>query len=188
MFESTLLTHKSLHKYKEKLKTLEHICDLCGQKFVTLLGFKEHKLSMHRTPDSKDFICEICKYLTTTAKKLQIHKYNKHAVERHKNCPYCKFKSPSTQKIHQHIDRNHPETGKKELFCEKCGKGFIFKESLKDHLWRCGENAIRGQIRSCPNCDFVTKDSRKLKKHKKEGCNASTQVSIQMVVVFHSDS
>ena len=45
------------------------------------------------------------------------------------------------QRINIHIDRIHPEHGEKQFFCNTCGKGFIFKDSFKDHcVYYCRKN------------------------------------------------
>ena len=72
---------------------------------------------------------------------LKKHKREKHDISKHKLCPYCGFRSHCQQSVNLHIDRKHPEHGEKQFFCDVCGKGFIFKASLKDHpVYYCPKN------------------------------------------------
>ena len=57
-----------------------------------------------------------------------------HRIDAHKQCPYCSYKSPSGDKLNIHIDNHHPETAEKKFFCDKCSKGFIYKETHTRHI------------------------------------------------------
>ena len=109
------------------------MCDLCGKELSSLKTLEQHKLLYHPTKDVTEYMCEFCAFSTPSSKKLQIHKLAQHEVEKHKNCPHCDFKSPYNQKVRRHIDRQHPEHGEKQFFCDQCGKGFIFHDSFKQH-------------------------------------------------------
>ena len=56
-----------------------------------------------------------------------------HRIDTHKQCPYCSYKSPSGDKLNIHIDNHHPETAERQFFCDKCNKGFIYKETFTRH-------------------------------------------------------
>ena len=71
IFRISLISHKSQHKREEKTKLLEHVCDQCGQKYKSLIGFKEHMLRKHPTNDATDFVCEICGHSAITESKLK---------------------------------------------------------------------------------------------------------------------
>ncbi len=57
----------------------------------------------HSSENVTEFVCEICAYSTPSSMKLQRHKYEKHEVENHKQCPHCDFKAPYDQKVKIHI-------------------------------------------------------------------------------------
>ena len=137
MFKSVFSSHLGMHKTTQK----EHICELCGQKYVSAQSLKEHMLEKHPLPDATDFVCDICGFSTFSDMKLKRHKFVKHEVEKHKPCPYCEFKSPDKQRLNIHLDRIHPEHGEKQFSCETCGKGFIFRDSFKEHgVYYCRKN------------------------------------------------
>ena len=135
MFEGSLKFHMAQHKHKEKLKTITHVCDLCGKELSSLKTLEQHKLLYHPTTDVTEYMCEFCAFSTPSSKKLQIHKLSQHEFEKHKQCPHCDFKSPFNQKIRRHIDRQHPEHGEKQFFCDQCGKGQL----ISDWLFYCLE-------------------------------------------------
>ena len=128
MFEGSLKFHMAQHKHKEKLKTITHVCDLCGKELSSLKTLEQHKLLYHPTTDVTEYMCEFCAFSTPSSKKLQIHKLSQHEFEKHKQCPHCDFKSPFNQKIRRHIDRQHPEHGEKQFFCDQCGKGQLISD------------------------------------------------------------
>ena len=64
---------------------------------------------------------------------LQQEQFQKHEKDKWKPCPHCDYRRPYLGEMQIHIDRRHPEHGEKQFFCDVCGKGFIFKASLKDH-------------------------------------------------------
>ena len=137
MFKSTFSQHLRSHTKTEK----KFICELCATEYTTAQSLKEHLLRSHPLPDATDFVCDVCGFSTFSKTKLKRHRFVKHEIEKHQVCPYCEFRCPDQQNLHTHIDRKHPEHGEKQFFCDTCGKGFIFKESLYDHpLYYCPKN------------------------------------------------
>ena len=124
------LSHHMTWKHREN-----KMCEICGKE-LTQQNLQEHMLLQHniRPKDTTDVVCEICGFSTPSKKKLHAHKHAQHQLDKHKNCPHCDFKSPYRQKINIHIDRNHPDLGgEKQFFCELCGTGFIYKDTLNHH-------------------------------------------------------
>ena len=74
---------------------------------------------------------DICGY--RTAQK-NLTKHNR--VHNKKKCPYCDHSFVSKNYVELHIDRMHQKEEGSDLnhICSQCGKGFIFKFSLTNHL------------------------------------------------------
>ena len=70
MFKSIFSSHQGVHKASLK----EHICELCGQKYVSFVSLREHMLEKHPVPDATDFVCDICGFTTFSDLKLKRHK------------------------------------------------------------------------------------------------------------------
>ena len=111
-----------------------HICDTCGSDYVKLSDLKKHIRLKHNTGEEITMLfCEKCGYSTADKSVLRNHMYCRHNPEKHKKCQYCDFTSPHNNKVHVHIDINHPEKEEKNFLCEKCNKAFIYKASFVDH-------------------------------------------------------
>ena len=112
---------------------------------------------------------------------------HKHKPERHKQCPFCDFKSPNIQKIQIHIDRYHQkEGGEKKHLCDICSTTFIYQTSLSYHKYfKCtkfiGERFPIGKRKrstktyqpkftceiKCDYCEQTLKSSIRIKLHYK---------------------
>ena len=122
--------HKRLaHVEKEKI----HICDTCGNHYKTMEQLRNHVLLKHDYEGKTKLFCEKCGYSTISKIVLRSHMDHKHNIEKHKKCPYCDYTSPLNNKVHAHIDNNHPEKEEKNFLCEKCNKSFIYKATFSDH-------------------------------------------------------
>ena len=66
-----------------------------GQELANHKSLERHMVIQHPTQDATDLVCEICAYSTPSKDKLRAHKFAKHEVEKHKQCPLCDFKSPT---------------------------------------------------------------------------------------------
>ena len=80
------------------------------------------------------FTCDKCDFSALMKGLLSTHKRIVHDVHLHQKCPHCDWKTYSNQKMRCHIDSQHPDHDEKKFFCEHCSKGFIFKNSLQQHV------------------------------------------------------
>ena len=180
IFQNTYKRHYCSAKQNQK----KRVCELCGFECVQKVVFDDHMLLKHNSEDIIKLFCEKCGFSASTKRQLQNHMNFKHKKENHKKCPFCEFRSPRTQKLHIHIDMNHPETAVKNFLCEKCNMAFIYKETFSDHKYNCihGEyyktnrtkNAKKSYAKRIPRytfkCDYCdelieTSTSTKLKSH-----------------------
>ena len=112
----------------------EEICDICGKQVLDYY-LERHKISKHSTENDPQ-VCPDCGVLCKNKEYLEIvHKpacvRNQRAIER-KPCPICgELVRERYMKIHNY---KHNPQNKKPYVCEKCGKGFMDHQKLKDHL------------------------------------------------------
>ena len=94
-----------------------------------------HIASVHKQEEDseKNYVCDLCGYRTD--KRDNLTKHHK-GVHNKQACPYCDHKAASKNNLELHMDKKHQEEHGGELnhICSQCGKGFIFKYSLTDHL------------------------------------------------------
>ena len=174
IFNTTLSQHKTWKHRGNK------VCEICGKE-LSVGNLANHMLLQHgvRPKDTIDVVCEICGFSTPSKKSLHSHKLIQHQVEKHKQCPHCDFRAPSKQKVNIHIDRNHPDSSEHQFFCELCGKGYIYKDTLNHHvIYMCKNSKSLKKIKQsykprtplnipCGYCDQIFKHSKNAKIHYK---------------------
>ena len=165
-YQSSLKRHDSSHlKWAKK-----HICEICATEYQTLNGFREHMAKNHSTGQEAVLICDKCDFTAPLKSILFSHIRQKHDIDKHKQCPCCNFKTPQKQKLCIHIDVHHPEYDEKKLFCDKCGKSFIYELSLKQHVnFRCKfseyEQNERKKVFNCDHCHMTFTKKHNLQSH-----------------------
>ena len=165
-YQSSLKRHDSSHlKWAKK-----HICEICATEYQTLNGFREHMAKNHSTGQEAVLICDKCDFTAPLKSILLSHIRQKHDIDKHKQCPCCNFKTPQKQKLCIHIDVHHPEYDEKKLFCDKCGKSFIYELSLKQHVnFRCKfseyEQNERKKVFNCDHCHMTFTKKHNLQSH-----------------------
>ena len=176
-YQSSVKRHKAQNHQKET-------CHVCGKQLFNKDSLKSHLSAAHKIGEELTFSCQFCPFITHAKGSLKSHIAAKHKIENHKKCPYCEYRSPRTQKLHIHIDMNHPETAVKNFLCEKCNMAFIYKESFSDHKFNCihgdyykinrNKNAKKSYAKRIPRytfkCDYCdelieTATSTRLKSH-----------------------
>ena len=125
--------YNSSLKYHTTTSHSKHMCELCGIEYQISRSLQVHMAKNHNTGEEPVLICEKCDFTAPHKFLLQRHVLQKHDVDKHKKCPCCDFKTPQPQKLYIHIDNHHPEYDDKKYSCDKCGKGFIYDSSLKNH-------------------------------------------------------
>lgn len=133
-FKCPLCDHIAKHKGKltEHMKSVHEkpfACDLCNYRTGEKGKIMQHIANKH-TGDLS-YVCEICGNGFKTKTSLQTHRQNIHFPEP-KVCQTCGTVCPSLARYSAHIFRCGKE--KKRFPCEKCGKTYVNKEILKDHM------------------------------------------------------
>ena len=126
IFEYSCKFHKDVYHNKKG-------CDICGAKFISKQDLENHMIIKHNAEGTK-VSCDKCASSTISMVKLIRHRSNHHSAIQ-KQCPHCNYKTRTNQKLNRHIDNNHSDQdAEKKHVCEKCGKSFMFKSSMIDHV------------------------------------------------------
>ncbi|KFM58891.1 Zinc finger protein 337, partial [Stegodyphus mimosarum] len=117
--------NKSIHVRKNNQNKLVHVRENNQNKCVHV------RENVSRT-EEVSAVCQFCDKKFKSTKQLQRHYEYKHgAITR--ACEVCKIAFFNFHEFCQHC-LNHTRLEKKENVCEKCGKLFMWKTSLKLHL------------------------------------------------------
>ena len=168
------------HGVPQEYKNL--VCELCGYSALTRQHLSRHVHRKHTSMSATPLFCEKCGFSTMSKEKLYKHNVVHHNIENHKKCSYCDFKTSQTNKLHIHIDNNHPEYEEKHFLCEKCNKTFTYQATFTDHSkYKCKYSEYyqtkgrehydkRRIIFKCDYCDdtFKTLKSGVIKNHYKD--------------------
>jgi len=131
MSDSALTQHSKTHeKYFDTSGTID--CPLCKVN-LEKLKLTEHFQQQHSTEEESLTCCLACLEVIPhkNGDKLQQHIFHHH---QHKNvCEICGKNFEKVKKLECHIKTKHfPDS--KDVFCDRCGKGFGHEIALKQHL------------------------------------------------------
>ncbi|XP_022829380.1 gastrula zinc finger protein XlCGF57.1-like [Spodoptera litura] len=103
-----------------------YTCTSCPANFFTMAELCNHRNRVHCK--AKTFKCNLCGYLTTTARLLKTH------ISRHTAtnvvCFMCGMFLDNEEKLAIHQKRHMEQN----FVCRHCDKGFFLRESLRRHL------------------------------------------------------
>ena len=123
-------------RYREKLSLTStvRVCPQPNCDFSTksLQNYNYHIDTRHPETVEKKFFCDQCNKGFASDSTLKMHKSRNH---QNRKCPYCDYVCNGSN-WYMHIDKNHPEHGEKQFFCENCEMGFIFNATLRAHALR----------------------------------------------------
>ena len=133
----TLKSHMVQHDPDKEEKRV-HECKICGSSFFTRSNLGEH---MKTHSDVRPFECNICS--KTFKRNAEYVNHVKNHDEKPHKCKHCPKTYAFRKGLKQHVEKHHPEEAEQmneqikqeEVFpCEKCGKSFRLKSSLKCHM------------------------------------------------------
>ena len=130
-------------------------CKLCGSKFKTSSGLKQHETIVHKTEKP---VCPHCEYEYQNMIKLKRH-INNHTGNRPHVCDQCDYKSLTKGELRRHKNYKHTDT--KKHICPDCGKGFVETSHLRRHkLIHSGERPW-----PCNQCELVFQSKFAVERH-----------------------
>ena len=122
-----------------------NICEECGTSYKSKHYAREHfKLSHNKD----NFVCDIC------CEQIQGYgRFKRHQKRAHREAQVCKECNKSFKNVYQHMKVSHTEDKDKKYQCNTCGKGFVDKTRLKEHV------VIHDTARPfpCKYCQFSSK-------------------------------
>ena len=162
-FQFHLITHKDV----------SHVCHECGTKLKNKNFLRRH-IEYHHKKDDR-CVCDICGFSTTHKDWLRRH-MKTHGGAKRLPCPHCEkdFRDKSTLEVH--LDHNHSVEEEKKFFCQQCGRGFMYRYSLTNHVHKHKQWAQKKLIKKipeakdltptkCPHCDKVLRGECNVRRH-----------------------
>ena len=121
-------TEKAQTKHLKKQHTdTAGVCPDCGKNFENKYYLSSHKRFVH---DEEIHICDLCSKEIRGLAMLKLHKRRFH-----KELEECNLCGKMVKKLKNHVLRLHTDNANKRFKCEYCGKGFIDKADLREHVY-----------------------------------------------------
>ena len=148
------------HHYAEHedFTDLPYLCDNCPKSFPTKTLLSNHRQEKH-TALKKQHPCRFCGKMFTTRSILRVHERG-HTGEKPFACELCEFRATSVKRVTAHKKRQHENRPKNEV-CEICGKGFLLRYQLKEHL----NTHADVKTHPCQLCGKVLKNFNSHRRH-----------------------
>nr|CAI5837184.1 unnamed protein product [Callosobruchus analis] len=163
------------HMSKRHTETFSKFsCDYCQKIFKSKQSLDDHNIKCHPNLDfsfsSKILSCSNCEFKTALKRSLVRHNILHHSEGKAPlyECETCGHKTPLQSNYILHM-RKHADV--KPYCCSGCGKSFLLKRSLDEHILRVhneSEELMKSmtyRILLCEHCDFRTVKSDVLKSH-----------------------
>ena len=140
---------------KEKDESGCHVCSKCGEEFPTKSLMKAHEYKHKKS----EYICDVkdCNEMFLSRNQYTDHMLFKHqrVIQRRKRTAKIKIGEP---------DENQVKEEQNKHLCPQCGKGFVKKESLNQHvMYNHSDKAL--PVHTCNVCGKQFKTNHKLENH-----------------------
>lgn len=153
--------HLNFHIKTKHLKLTKYQCDLCGFRSYGKYEIRSHILIHHLPLElRKEYKCDLCPSILTTAMSLKTHKQHKHSGLKPHMCIFCNKSYALKETLKSHIRNVH--NGERKYKCPTCNKGFNSNPRLTDHI--NNTHGLKQEI-PCEKCGKVFNSLRNLQTH-----------------------
>lgn len=125
------------HSLKERQAHLEvskkccqHVCNLCGERFVTWTIKQSHLTEVHNVP-AKSYSCPECSLVFAQRNSFRAH-FKIYHTNDYVECSYCDKRFENDKSLKKHVVIH---TGERGFICTVCAKAFPRKSTLDQHMW-----------------------------------------------------
>ena len=148
-------TKELLEKHKIRVhKKRQYVCRSCDLSFNNVGKINKHMKLNHGK--ILDHFCTRCEEVYPTKSQLDKHFHSVHD-EKKFQCELCDHISANAQNLKYHVNTVHLKL--KPYFCEKCGKSFVQKRRLEEHILNIHNPEGKAfQCDLCGNC-YASKTS-----------------------------
>ncbi|XP_038220385.1 zinc finger protein 660-like [Zerene cesonia] len=147
--------------HMDKHRTANVQCKECGNTFVNTTGLKNHMRTIHKAL-ARVHACDVCGKRYRRRNSLLAHAQTH--THTHAYCESCDrtFRTHTTLLNHLKMHSKHVSDDVKRYICDECGKKFLKKRSLQDHI---DFDHLKNSKYSCDKCSKVFKCHSGLKRH-----------------------
>ncbi|XP_052757198.1 zinc finger protein 37-like isoform X4 [Galleria mellonella] len=138
---------RTIHMRGVHLKQWPRRCPMCPERFNSNYQRTKHLRMIHNQTTGL-YRCETCGREYYLKYHLLIHIRSVHLQERNQECSICHSRFFSKYCLSRHMVIH---SGEKKFLCGVCGKGYVRKKNLKDHMRQheigficsiCGQNYV----------------------------------------------
>ena len=117
--------------HNKKAKDMIFQCDICQKILSSKSNLENHVKAVHA--NTKDYVCKMCDFATTTDSGLRSHINHKHKPKKFP-CNECDHVSQSSGNLERH--KKHIHINIKDVRCIKCDMAFKTKGEMSTHVKR----------------------------------------------------
>lgn len=138
------------------LKNIKLRCEFCHKDFPKRYDLISHRARAHKEQNQKPRLP--CPHCNKSFPRNYLRIHMKAHVGAKKKCPHCNYTTPYSKSLKFHISKIH--TKEFDYNCDMCGRGFMEKYSLKEHIKK-----EHGEGITCETCQKTFHSEYYLKIH-----------------------